>query len=176
MKKFIFSLIFFAVGCSDPIDQASTNLKKGDEFFAKNEYEAAEYYYDRIPEESPFYPQAQKKMNAIAVFKAKWRVNDKDSSEISKVVLVENISKMNNISRVPTHMITIANNSTKLLESIEVEFTYYDQNESVITALITEVKTPLKPKSQETYYDITPGLLQERFTTCQAKIINAHFH
>jgi len=63
MKKFVLVLILLVFGCSDLGDQASANLKKGDEFFAKNEYEVAEYYYDKIPEESPFYRQARKKLN-----------------------------------------------------------------------------------------------------------------
>ena len=176
MKKFIFSLVVLLFGCSDPGDQPGTNLKKGDEFFAKNEYEVAEYYYDQIPEDSPFFRQAQKKLNAIAVVKAKWKVVESDSTEISQVVLVENKYKADNVSRVPIHSITIANNSKKKLESVNIEFTYFNQEGTVIATLLGDVKTPVDPESKNIFDNVSPGILQERFVNCEARIINAHFH
>jgi len=72
MKKTLLILLLLAAGCIDTEENASANLKKGDDFFAKNEYEVAEYYYERIPEESPFYAKAQVKLEEIAKIKKQW--------------------------------------------------------------------------------------------------------
>ncbi len=175
MKKFVLVLMLLVFGCSDLGDQASANLKKGDEFFAKNEYEVAEYYYDKIPEESPFYRQARKKLNTIASIKEKWKVVAGDTVEISKVVIIENTYKVDNVSRLPIHTVTIANNTRKTLESVIIEFIYYDEAGSVVTTLVGNVKASVEPKSQNVFDNISPGTLQERFVNCEARIINAHF-
>lgn len=175
MKKFVLVLMLLVFGCSDLGDQASANLKKGDEFFAKNEYEVAEYYYDKIPEESPFYRQARKKLNTIASVKEKWKVVAGDTVEISKVVIIENTYKVDNVSRLPVHTVTIANNTRKTLESVIIEFIYYDEAGSVVTTLVGNVKASVEPKSQNVFDNISPGTLQERFVNCEARIINAHF-
>ncbi len=175
MKKFVLVLMLLVFGCSDLGDQASANLKKGDEFFAKNEYEVAEYYYDKIPEESPFYRQARKKLNTIASVKEKWKVVAGDTVEISKVVIIENTYKVDNVSRLPIHTVTIANNTRKTLESVIIEFIYYDEAGSVVTTLVGNVKASVEPKSQNVFDNISPGTLQERFVNCEARIINAHF-
>jgi hypothetical protein len=166
-------LILF--GCSDSADQASANLKKGDEFFAKNEYDIAEYYYDKIPEDSPFFQQAQKKLNAIAVGRAQWKVDNNGSTKISEVYIIDNKYKIDSVSKLPIHAITLENKSWKSLLSVDIEFIYYNDEGTVVTKLIADVKTNLLPKTQKVYENISPGTIQERFVNCQARIIAAHF-
>ena len=132
-------------------------------------------YYDKIPEESPFYRQARKKLNTIASIKEKWKVVAGDTVEISKVVIIENTYKVDNVSRLPIHTVTIANNTRKTLESVIIEFIYYDEAGSVVTTLVGNVKASVEPKSQNVFDNISPGTLQERFVNCEARIINAHF-
>jgi hypothetical protein len=175
MKKIILGLLLMLFGCSDPADKASENLKKGDEFFGKNEYEVAEYYYEKIPEESPFFHQAQKKLNAIAVVKAKWKVAVGDTVEISKVVIIDNKYKADNLSKEPIHTITLVNKSWKKLESVNIEFIYYNEAGTVVTRLVGDVKTDLEPRTQSVFENISPGTVHERFVKCEAKIINAYF-
>ena len=54
------------IGCDNTPEQAADNLKKGDEYFAAQQYEVAEYYYDKIPDESPLYKEAQLKIDKIS--------------------------------------------------------------------------------------------------------------
>ncbi len=175
MRKFIFSLLFLLFGCSDPGDQASANLKKGDEFFAKNEYEVAEYYYDKIPEDSPFFRQAQKKLNIIASAKTKWKVVQGDTVDISQVVLIENEYQTSNVSRLPIHSITLENKSWKRLESVNIEFTYFKETGTVIAKLIGSIETNLEPRTQRVFKNISPGTIQEQFVKCDARIVSANF-
>ncbi|MDP1678375.1 MAG: FxLYD domain-containing protein [Bacteroidota bacterium] len=175
MKKFILGLVLLVFGCSDPGDKASENLKKGDSFFEKNEYEVAEYYYDKIPEESPFYRQAQKKLDAIALVKEQWKIVASDSVGASKIILVENKYRTDSVSGAPIHTITLTNNSRRTVNSVNIEFTYYNQAGNVITTLVGDVKTSLEPNTRASFDDITPGTLQELFVKCDAKIISIHF-
>ena len=175
MKKFAFGLMLLIVGCSDPGEQAGSNLKKGDEFFAKNEYEIAEYYYEKIPEESPLYRQAQKKLNEITVIKEHWKIGEADSAEVAQVVLVENKYNADNTSKVPIHTLTLLNNSRKKLGSVNIEFTYYNAAGGVIAVLVDEVKTPLGSNTQGVFDKVSPGILPDKFERCEARIINAHF-
>jgi hypothetical protein len=175
MKKIIFSLLVILFGCSDSADQAGANLKKGDEFFNKSEYEVAEYYYEKVPEESPLFRQAQTKLEAIAGIKERWKVIPGDTVEISNIILVENKYNTDNTSRLPIHAITLANRSWKKLKSINIEFTYYNAAGAVITKLIVEIETDLDSRNQKVYENVSPGVIQERFAKCDARIINAVF-
>ncbi len=175
MKKFVLGLALLVFGCSDHGDKASENFKKGDDFFAKNEYEIAEYYYDKIPEDSPFYRQAQKKLHAIALVKEQWKIVKSDSVGTSQIILVENKYRTDGVSGAPIHTITLTNNSRRTLNSVTIVFTYYNQGGNVITTLVGEVTTSLEPNTQAVFENVTPGTLQEPFVNCEAKIINTHF-
>ncbi|MBW7887933.1 MAG: hypothetical protein H3C35_06185 [Bacteroidetes bacterium] len=66
MKKlFLCVILLVAAGCEDLDEDAPINFKKGIEFYKKGEYEIAEYYFDKIPEESPLYNSAQKRLQKI---------------------------------------------------------------------------------------------------------------
>ncbi|HAP36769.1 MAG TPA: hypothetical protein DCQ28_12840 [Bacteroidetes bacterium] len=176
MRKIVFSILLLVVGCAEPVDQASTNLKKGDEFFAKNEYEVAEYYYDKIPEDSPFFRQAQKKLNVIAAVKEKWKIDVGDTVEISKVTITENKYTTDNDSKSPIHTLTVVNTSWKKLKRVNIEFSYFTEAGIIITRLVVnDVELDLDPNTQKVYENISPGTIYFQFATCEAKIINAYF-
>ena len=175
MKKITVSLLVILFGCSDPADQAGTNLKKGDEFFDKSEYEVAEYYYEKIPEESPLFIQAQKKLNAIAMVKEQWKVVAGDPIEISNITIVEHKYNTDSSATLPIHSVTLVNRYWKKLKSVDIQFSYYDGSGNIVAKLITEIETNLDSRNQRVYENISPGTVRERFVSCEIKIINADF-
>ncbi len=175
MKKLLF--IFFAIlfGCTGTEEHASANLKKGDDFFAKKEYEVAEYYYEKIPEDSPIYTQAQKKLEAIAVIKKQWADKEVKVADLSKIAMIDHTYQLDNVTQVPTHRLSLVNNTPRILESVTVEFSYFDKDGKEIQKLTVEVTTQMYENTQDVFKGISTGVLLRPFTTSTAKIVSAKF-
>ena len=171
-------LLFFALllaGCGDSEENAPSNLQKGNEFYAKQEYEVAEYYFEKIPEESPLYPQAKKKLDAIAAIKKQWKEKQVSTTDLSKIVIIDHTYQLVNIARIPTHRLSLVNNTDRILEYITVEFSYTDKTGKVVAKLTTETRTPMFQNTQDVFKGIEPGYVAEEFTTSTARIVSARF-
>lgn len=175
MKQIVLLVLVTLMGCSNSEENATINLQKGDEFFSKQEYEVAEYYYEKIPDDSPVYRQAEKKLQEIARIKKQWVEKTVPSSELAKIVILEHTYQVDNVSRIPSHRLSLVNNTDRIVEYIVVEFTYYDKNDKVITTLTTEKRTPMFQHTQDVFKGIEPGFVPEEFARATAKIVNARF-
>ena len=176
MKKILFIILLACtIGCEQSDEDASSNLKKGDSFFEKKEYEVAEYYYEKIPEESPMYAKAKKKLDAIAVIKKQWTEHSVPQIDLNKIVIVEHTFTVDNISLLPVHRLSLVNNTNRTLESIDVEFSYLDKNGKILEKLVCEVKTGMYTNTQDVFKGIKPGVVREAFATSEAKILSAKF-
>ena len=62
IKTILLFLILLLAGCGESVEDAPINLQKGNDFYIRGQYEVAEYYFEKIPEDSPLYPEAQEKL------------------------------------------------------------------------------------------------------------------
>lgn len=175
MKQWIFFLLIALIGCADTDENAAANLKKGNDFFEKQEYEVAEYYYERIPETSPLYNEAAKKLDVIAKIKKQWVEKEVSPADLSKIIILEHTYQVDNVARIPNHRLSLVNNTDRVLQSIEVEFTYLDKTNKEIMKLVAEVRTPMFQNTQDVFKGIEPGFVKEEFATAKAKIVKARF-
>jgi predicted transcriptional regulator YdeE len=175
MKKTLFIVLLLTAGCIGTEENASANLKKGDEFFAKNEYEVAEYYYERIPEESPLHAKAQVKLEEIAKIKKQWVEKEVPVSELANIIVREHTYKIDKITRIAVHRLSMVNRTVRYLEYITVQFEYYDANDQFITRYTVETRTPMKKNTQGVFGEIESGVVTTDFARSTATIIKARF-
>ena len=175
--KYIFSIIAVAmlVGCDSTSEQAPGNLKKGDQYFEAREYEVAEYYYGKIPEDSPQFKEAQAKLQKIAEIQKSKLPTISAADETRKVSVFDQSITSNTLGKMPVHSVSLNNESSFKLASIEFEFTYFDAGGNLIAAKRCRVKTPIPARSQETFNGIAPGVLEETFTSSKVRILSAEF-
>lgn len=175
MRLSMFFVIIVLAGCVDTEENASANLKKGDDFFAKKEYEVAEYYYERIPDGSPFYNKAQKKLEEIEKIKRQWVEKEVTAAELAKIIIIDHTYKVDNITRVPVHRLSLVNNMDRILEYIKVEFKYFDKDDRLVHTLITETRTPMYQNTQDVFTKIEPGAVPVDFSRSTARILKARY-
>ena len=171
MAAVIFLVVL--IGCGGSLEDAPMNFQNGNEFYNRGQYEVAEYYYEKIPEESPLYPEAKKKLDAITEIKKDWVNKEISSSDIEKVVIVDNKAQIDNTTHIPSHRLVIANNTSRELESVAIRFTYYDAEGDRVGQLTTVVKTPLEPHSQKVFGGVKPGIMTHAFSSSDAEIVSA---
>lgn len=177
MKKIVFySLLAILYGCADSDDKAFSNLKKGDEFFEKKEYEVAEYYYEKIPDTSPLYPNAQRRLNEIAEIKRLWVEKDVPVAEVAKLQLLNHRYTIDNVRHVPSHSLEIYNNLVQNVEYVDIQFTYFDQNGIVVATLTTTLHASIFPNSRKGFNAVEPGYVGKAFATAEAKIVRARYN
>jgi hypothetical protein len=177
--KVLFTLFLCAliVGCDATDEQAANNYNKGNKFFQLKEFEIAEYYYDKIPSTSPLYAQAQQRIQIVGdSLKALIPPEAQGpQGNVSQIQLLDYSYTLDNTGRVPTHRISLQNNSPAHLESVVLEFTYYDSAGNPIQILKEEVDTPLYPQVQDVFKNIRPGELKAPFASCTIRILSANF-
>jgi uncharacterized protein YcfL len=175
--KCIFSIIavLMLAGCDNTSEQAPGNLKKGDQYFEAKEYEVAEYYYEKIPQDSPQFKEAQAKLQKIAEIQKSKLPTISAADESRKVSVFDQSITSNALGKMPIHSVSLNNESSYKLASVEFEFTYYDAGGNLIAAKRCRVKTPIPAKSQETFSGISPGVLEETFTSSKVRILSADF-
>lgn len=175
MKKALTVLLLLAAGCIDTEENASANLKKGDDFYARKEYEVAEYYYERIPEESPLYAKARVKLNEIAEIKKQWVEKEVLPSEIAKIIITEHTYALDNITRIPAHRLAIVNGTVRNLAYVTIRFDYYDKENQLIISYTVETKTPMYPNTQDVFTNIESGVLTKDYARSTATIVSAKY-
>ena len=175
--KYIISIITIAmlVGCDSTSDQAPGNLKKGDQYFEAREYEVAEYYYEKIPEDSPQFKEAQAKLQKIAEIQQSKLPKISAVDEAKKVSVFDQSITSNALGKMPVHSVSLNNESSYKLAWVEFEFTYFDAGGNLIAAKRCKVKTPIPAKSQGTFNGIASGVLEDTFTLSKVRILSAEF-
>ena len=175
MKKLSFLFLLLMFGCTDSEENASTNLRKGDEFFAKGEYEVAEYYYDKIPEESVLYKTVLRRKQEIEKMNADPSRQDKPNKTTESVTIVRH-TYQTKLGRLPIHKITLANNTAKKLQLIDVEFVYLDAANKEVTRLTSNVFADIDPNGKKDLNEISPGIVSEPFTNVKVTIKRTLFY
>jgi hypothetical protein len=177
MKNILFFVLLVALyGCTGGEENASSNLKKGDEFFEKEEYEVAEYYYEKVPEESPLYSKAKRKLDEIAVIKRLWVEKDVPETEVARIQILNHRYAVDNVRHVPSHSLELYNNLPQNVEYVDLEFTYLDQEGTVITTLTMQLRTSIFPNSRKGFNAVEPGYVGKSFATSEAKIVRARYN
>lgn len=172
---FPFLLAVLSVGCDRTSEKAPMNIKKGDEYFANQEYEVAEYYYEKIPEDSPLYKQAQMKLHEIGEIRSSKFPKISLEEEARKVSVFDQSITSNNLGKMPIHSVSLNNESQHKLSAVVLEFTYFDAGGNVVAVKRIRVETPLLGKSQETFRGIAPGVLDESCSSAKVKVLSAEF-
>ena len=175
MKNSMVFILLLFFGCADPEENAAANLKKGDNFFGKQEYEVAEYYYEKVPEDSPMYPQAQKKLSEIALIKRHWVEKEVPAQDVPKIKILNQSFGVDNVRHVPAHTLELYNYLDRNVEYVTVEFTYTDGQGAIVGRLTTDVHISLYPNSRGTFSGIEPGYVDKKFASSTASIIKARF-
>ncbi len=163
MKNIPLLFLLLAIGCTDTEENASTNLRKGDEFFNKGQYEIAEYYYDKIPEESVLRKTVERRIDEINKIKIDPSL-DKHSTRKKEGVFITNHSfELGTMGLLPLHKMTIVNNTDKNLQFCELEFIYYDAAGTEVERLTTTATTGVQKQSSRSFEKITPGVVKQKF-------------
>ena len=176
MKRFsIVFLLLFAAGCDNSADRAPANMKKGDDYLASKDYEIAQYYYEKIPEESPLFKEAQTKLQQIDDAERALLPKTPGAEESQKVTIFDQSITSNAGGVAPIHSVELNNESTHRLVSVVLEFTYYDASGNVVGVKQCTISSPMTGKTQDTFNGIAPGTLDMPCATSKARVVSAVF-
>ncbi len=175
--KYLYAIIISVVlfGCDNTAELASSNMKKGDDYFAMKEYEVAQYYYEKIPGESPLYKEAEMKLQRIDDIQKNALPTISVAEEATKVTIFDQSITSNASGVSPVHSVSLNNESVHKLASVELEFTYYDAAGKVVGVKRCKIPSPMLGKSQETFTGIATGSLDAPCTTSKIKVLSAEF-
>lgn len=169
-------LALAVAGCTDSEENASTNLRKGDEFFKKGEYDIAEYYYDRIPDDSPLKQTVTRRKEDIVKFRENPALDTNVKRKVKGVFVKNHTFAITSLGVMPVHRFTIVNNTDKTLQFCEMEFVYFDAGGKEVERL-NYVANTLVPKDEEKVFDkINPGVVRGKFVRSTATIVKPVFY
>jgi hypothetical protein len=176
MKQLIAAALFLVLaGCQNNLENASANMKKGDSFYEAKEYDVAEYYYEKIPEESPLFVQARMKLDSISAFRKYWSTTTVSPEDMKNIMLGDHSASMMKATMKPLHSFVIINNTPRTLSSVTIEFTYYDIEHNVVGKLTCDVDAPVPSKNKGVFNRVEPGTLKKLFMKSDAKLIGAEY-
>jgi hypothetical protein len=171
MKKALIVILLALFGCTDSEDNASTNLRKGDTFMARGEFEIAEYYYEKIPEESVLYKtvlrrrkEMEKKRPVVSAASAPESGAKEEAVVITKHTYTLQLGKM------PIHTLTVRNGTSKRLNMLEVEFVYLNEAGQEVSRMQSMVSAVVEPGEEKMVGKVAPGMVQEKFTQVKYEI------
>jgi hypothetical protein len=168
-------LLVLIAGCQNGFENAPVNMRKGDAFYAAKEYDMAAYYYGKVPEESPLFPQAKSKLDSIGLYKKYWAITTVTPEDLKKISLIDHSASMNLSTMKPLHSFIILNNTPRSLSSITVEFTYYDFNHVEVGKLICNVDAPVPTMKKGVFNRVEPGILKTTFAKSTATLVGAEY-
>ena len=176
MKHTLLVIILLMLsGCDNSVERAPINMKKGDTYFAAKEYEVAQYYYEKIPEESPLFKEAETKLQQINDLEASMLPKAPGVEELAKVTIFDQSMTKSEDGLNPVNSVELNNESTHKLTSVILEFTYYDGGGEVVGVKQYKLTTSMIGKTQETFSGITPGKLDLACAKCSVRILSAEF-
>ncbi len=176
MKRALMMLaLAMVLGCDTTPELAPNNMKKGDQYLAEKDYDVAEYYYEKIPDSSPLYKEAQLKLKQIVDIRAGAIPKVSAEAELQKVSVFEQSIIRNDDGKTPIHNVSLNNESTHKLVSVQLEFTYFDGAGNLIGLKRCTVNKAMSAKTQETFTNIAPGTLDVPCASSKVKVISAEF-
>ncbi|NUN71342.1 MAG: hypothetical protein HUU02_16715 [Bacteroidetes bacterium] len=165
MKYFALFCLLLMVGCTGSEEDASANLRKGDEFLAKGQYEIAEYYYDKIPEESVLYKTVERRRKEIEASVPRPAASGSSSEVKRNGVFILKESHVLQLGKMPIHTITVENATNKRLNVIELEFIYRNGSGAEVQRMTTMVNAGMDPQTEKVLDQIAPGMINQPFST-----------
>lgn len=166
MKYFLFFTLLIMAGCTGSDEDASMNLRKGDEFMAKGEFEIAEYYYDKIPEESVLFKTVERRRLEMQKSAPKPSAkNEQRAVQHREGVFILKESHVLQLGKMPIHTITVQNATSKRLNVMELEFIYRNDMGEDVQRLTTMVNASMDPGTEKVLDKIAPGMLNQKFST-----------
>jgi uncharacterized protein YcfL len=178
MKTYQLYLLLGAMliaGCQSSLENSPVNMKKGDAFYASKEYDAAEYYYQKIPKESPLFMQAKVKLDSIALFKKYWTITTVPPEDLTKIALMDHSASMNMSTMKPLHSFVIANNTQRTLSAVTIRFTYYDDTQTEVAQIVSIVDANVQPMKRGVFSRVEPGILTTVFAKSTATVVAAQY-
>ncbi|HTR81550.1 MAG TPA: hypothetical protein VMM58_07950 [Bacteroidota bacterium] len=176
MKRLMLCILFALMsGCDNSADRAPANMQKGDEYLASKDYEIAQYYYEKIPEESPLYKEAQTKLQQIDEAEQSLLPKGPGPEEAQKVTIFETSITSNPGGILPIHSVELNNESTFRVKSVVLEFTYFDAAGNVVGVKQRKVPASMAGQTQDTFTGITPGSLDAPCVSCKVRIVSVQF-
>lgn len=176
MKKYVVLFILFAaVGCENLEENAPSNYKKGEEFLRKGEYEIAEYYFDKVPEDSPWYKRTQKRLTEVHRQQDAQAVRAVSSSIKNDVSVIQQSFQVNNFGKVPFHFVTLENATDKTVQMVELEFVYFDSGGREVGRLPSVLNIDIPPNSTKELKNISPGVVNDKFERVSVNILRVLF-
>lgn len=171
MKKALVVMLLALFGCTGSEDNASTNLRKGDAFMARGEYEIAEYYYEQIPEESVLFKTVQRRRKEIEKKKPAVSAAASSSSESKgEGVVITKHTYTLQLGKMPIHTLTVRNSTKQRLNMLEVEFVYLNEMGQEVSRMLSMVSAVVEPGEEKMVGKVAPGMVQEKFTQVKYEI------
>jgi hypothetical protein len=172
MKYVLLLCMLVMAGCTDSEENASANLRKGDEFMAKGEYEIAEYYYDKIPEESVLFKTVERRKKEMEKSVPKTVTSSSSSSKAQKKegVFILKESHVLQLGKMPIHTVTVQNATSKRLNMLELNFVYLDEMGTEVQRMTTLVNASMDPDTEKELDKIAPGMLNQKFSTVRVEV------
>ncbi len=173
MKKIPFLCAILLISCSDPEEMASTNLRKGDEFMKRGEFEIAQYYYDKIPEGHLLQKHVQKRLQEIEKI-----TNDPvEREKLSNTKKVEDVTIVRHtfqikMGRLPLHKLVLTNNTSRKIRMIDIDFIYLDQSGKEIKTINHPMFADIDAGMTKEFNDVSPGMVQEQIFQVKVLIKN----
>jgi uncharacterized protein YcfL len=175
MKKSVILICVLIIGCGGSLEDAQSNFQKGNEFFDHQEYDVAEYYYEKVPQDSPLYQEAAKKIDEIENIRRELADNEVSKADLSNISILDQSNHMDIVSNKPFHRILFVNHTAKTLKSVTFEFVYLDKDGNEVDKLTKEVKIRVNPNETKEIKGIEPGTVTKIFNTAQVAIIGGTY-
>lgn len=170
MKRFLLLCVIAFAGCVDSEENASTNLRKGDAFLARGEYEIAQYYYDRIPEESVLFKSVQRRKKEIEKEVIAAGGGVAPGEQRPEGVFIIKHTHILQLGKMPIHTLTVLNNTGKRLNMMEVEFVYLDDGGKEVLRTPYMVTMNIGPGEEKEIGKVAPGTVMQKFSRVKVDV------
>jgi hypothetical protein len=97
----------------------------------------------------------------------------------AREALIKNIVVQDNewhsVGGVAIHSMTIVNGTNKKLSSVDVEFKYLSETQTVVTSKIVNIKASVPPGKSHKVSGVSVGYVNNSVVGCDTKVYNAKF-
>ena len=89
----------------------------------------------------------------------------------SQVKILEN--EWHAVGGIAIHSLLIENSSKKAINSVEIEFKYLSDTQSILTSKIITIKNPLPPGKSTKVSGVSVGYVNNSVVGCDTRVVNA---
>ncbi len=176
MKQiFFFIIALFFISCEQTEQDANENFKKATEFYKQKEYEIAEYYFDKIPEDNPLYSESQRILQEIDNIKLFSSEKLAKPEELRQVKVLNHTFTFNAETMEPKHNIKISSENTRTIRFMVLKFTYYNEVNQPVDQIVVRENLVMYGRVTDTFKDVIPGKVKSKFYSSRVEILSAEF-